>query len=514
MMQIRSGVTLTVLSLLVAQLVAQPIQAANFIVTNTSVAGAGSLQQAILDANASSDSGNSITMAHGLSGTISPGLLRRDLPLISSTQLTINGSGARLLTLDLSGSQQRLSLASGVSLLAIQDIAISGGSGVRGGCLNSEHGAELRLIRVRFENCTTGSNSASENARGGAVYSSGNTLIEDSSFLSNKALGDTVAGAEGGAIHLAPLVQDTLLTIRRSLLTGNEASSSKDNASVLGGGVRLLGNVHALIEDSGFTSNRTTLTGTGSSGGGGAIGGVFGALTLRRNLFYMNSSSGSGSALYFSAFYPDDRPPTGIENNSFLENTGNLNGVVNSGAAIFIYRSALRLRNNGFRNNHAGPPASSVPYAGSLHYGGEIDLIAVANNAFDVDDQKGAPSCYISYGVSPDAYFAGSHNYFTDDSCTWLARAGSQHPSLNLDATTMPPGATTFALMPKWPSPLIDGGTDGQSYIDWSLCPTNDQVGSPRPQDNDGNGVARCTAGPTENADMQWMVVFSDGFED
>src|SRR5690606_23758180 len=176
----------------------------------------------------------------------------------------------------------RLTLTSNVSLLAIHDLAISGGASFRGGCLNSEHGASLRLIGVRFENCTAVTTNTPENARGGAIYSSGPTLIEDSSFLLNEALGGADAGAEGGAIYLAPLAAGTTLTIRRSLFTDNDASSDQDGASVNGGAIRLVGNADVQIEDSGFTANQTLLTGSGSSGAGGAINGLFGSLTLRR----------------------------------------------------------------------------------------------------------------------------------------------------------------------------------------------------------------------------------------
>ena len=116
--------------------------------------------------------------------------------------------------------------------------------------------------------------------------------------------------------------------------------------------------------------------------------------------------------------------------------------------------------------------------------------------------------------VTPDASFGGSNNYFSDASCTWLASAGTQHASLNLGATTFPFGATTFALMPISPSPLIDGGTDGESDVDWTLCATGDAVGTTRPQDNDGNGSARCSAGPVEDAYVMPVAIFANGFED
>ncbi|MEZ5465625.1 MAG: hypothetical protein R3F22_10465 [Lysobacteraceae bacterium] len=488
-------------------LAAHAAHGATFDVTNTDATGPGSFRQAMIDANASLDASNTIQVANGLSGTITPQFISSDLPLINSQTLIINGPGADLLTLDLS-SFQRLTLTSNVITFRINDLAISGGTAFRGGCLNSEHGAELLLSGVRFEDCTAVTTNTPENARGGAIYSTGMVVVADSTFVNNKAIGNTDAGAEGGAIYLQPQSVGKTLTIRRSVLSYNDASSEKDGAFVSGGAIRVIGGVTVLIEDSGFIANHTILEGSGSSGAGGAISGLFGGLTVRRSLFYVNSSAGGGSALDFSAVNPADRPVTDIENNSFFENSGNQNGVVNNGAAIFLNRSALRMRNNGFRNNSAGSGA------GSIHYGGEIDLVAVANNAFDVDDHNGSPSCGLSFSITPDDSFAGSHNYFSDGSCTWLASAGAQYPSLNLGATTWPATAVAFALMPISPSPLIDGATDGESDVDWTLCPTSDQVGRPRPQDDDGDGTARCTAGPAENAYHRPAEIFSHGFED
>ncbi|MEZ5485288.1 MAG: hypothetical protein R3F01_09035 [Lysobacteraceae bacterium] len=106
-----------------------------------------------------------------------------------------------------------------------------------------------------------------------------------------------------------------------------------------------------------------------------------------------------------------------------------------------------------------------------------------SNNAFDIDDHNGSPSCGISFSVTPDDSFGGSNNYFSDASCTWLASsAGAQHRIAESRGHHLlwPATAVTFALMPISPSPLIDGGTDGESDVDWTLCATGDAVGRQR----------------------------------
>src|SRR4051812_10907586 len=70
-------------------------QAGTFTVTNLNDSGAGSLRQAMLDAQAAADA-DTITFASGLSGTISVG---SDLPHINYG-MTIQGPGADKITVD------------------------------------------------------------------------------------------------------------------------------------------------------------------------------------------------------------------------------------------------------------------------------------------------------------------------------------------------------------------------------------------------------------------------------
>ena len=82
------GVILAALILLSAL----PLHAATFTVTNLGDSGAGSLRQAINDAN-SAGGANAINFTSGLSGTIT---LQSDLPAIQDSGLTIDGTGASI----------------------------------------------------------------------------------------------------------------------------------------------------------------------------------------------------------------------------------------------------------------------------------------------------------------------------------------------------------------------------------------------------------------------------------
>ena len=81
------------ISLILLAIMSAPAGAATFTVTNLNDSGAGSLRQAILDANAAAGD-DTVQFQSGLSGTI---LLASQLAINSN--LTINGPGASVLAI-------------------------------------------------------------------------------------------------------------------------------------------------------------------------------------------------------------------------------------------------------------------------------------------------------------------------------------------------------------------------------------------------------------------------------
>ena len=126
-----------------AVLFAGPADAANFLVSNTNDAGAGSFRQAIINANATAGT-NTITFANGL-GTIT--LTSGDLPAVQNN-VTILGNNATL-----SGNNQFRGLFIGAwtpgtatqapVTVTIQDLAIANAKAQGGG------GGERRRRRCR-----------------------------------------------------------------------------------------------------------------------------------------------------------------------------------------------------------------------------------------------------------------------------------------------------------------------------------------------------------------------------
>ncbi|MEX1218161.1 MAG: hypothetical protein WEA11_06565 [Acidimicrobiales bacterium] len=91
-----------------AALLANPAAAASFTVATTNDSGAGSLRQAIIDANASAGT-DTITFAAGIAGTIT---LASDLPTVSDG-LTITGPGSAALAITGSDTFHVFEIATG-----------------------------------------------------------------------------------------------------------------------------------------------------------------------------------------------------------------------------------------------------------------------------------------------------------------------------------------------------------------------------------------------------------------
>jgi hypothetical protein len=164
-------------------LAASPALAQNFTVTNLSDSGAGSLRQAILDANAynASSSPTSITFQPGLSGTIQLTVM---LPMLQQPRgMSITGAGA---TISIDGS------------------TADNGNGDRVFFVGG-NGAGLSTANVSISNLTIqggnarggngGGNGGGGAGLGGAIFAySGNLTVANVAFIGNRATGGLAGG--------------------------------------------------------------------------------------------------------------------------------------------------------------------------------------------------------------------------------------------------------------------------------------------------------------------------------
>ena len=162
--------------------------AATYTVTNTDDSGAGSLRQAILDANGTADND---TINFTITGTIT--LTSGELFINQNGTLTINGPGADQLTVS-GNNTSRVFLIGGAATVEINDVTISDGDS------GSSSGGGIRAFgSLTLNNSTVSNNSATI---GGGIY---NLFVfsEVSLKLNNSIIANSTSGGDcftGGGI--------------------------------------------------------------------------------------------------------------------------------------------------------------------------------------------------------------------------------------------------------------------------------------------------------------------------
>ena len=234
-----------------------PAHASTFTVTNLNDSGAGSLRQAVMDANAAAGA-DTITFASSLgTGTIT---LTSMLPVITDGDgLTIDGDNR--ITISGNDSVQVLYVVF-TGMLTLQNIIITHGSATQGGGLNSE--GTVTITHSTFSN-----NSATNGSGGGVANVGGTATITNSAFSNNSATGDGGGVWNGGT-----------LTIANSAFSNNSANA--------GGGV-INNSGTATILNSTFSGNSAIYE------GGGVFtwnGGASPPTTTIRNTILANSAPG------------------------------------------------------------------------------------------------------------------------------------------------------------------------------------------------------------------------------
>src|SRR5262245_26992888 len=264
-----------------------------FTVTTKLDAGAGSLRQAVLDANGKLGS-DTIVFAKGVNGTIT----LTSGELLISGSVTINGPGAAQLSVSGNDSSRVFDMTSGLNV-AINGLTITHGFALDqgGGILNQ--GSTLALSAdVLSQNVVLGS-SATDSARGGGLRSlDGDLTITGCTITSNQALGGTSSFGglcEGGGIH----IDAGTATISNSTFTGNIARGSNGLTGIapgtaIGGAITSV-TAPLTITGSTFRSNSAVGGNDGiglfaGQGEGGAI--ASDALTITGSTFSRNSAIG------------------------------------------------------------------------------------------------------------------------------------------------------------------------------------------------------------------------------
>lgn len=192
------------------------------------------------------------------------------LEINNNGALTINGTGAKLLTID-ANVQSRVFLISSATA-TINDLTITRGQVVdQGG-----GGIRSTLSNLTINNCVIDNNRTNNNNGGGIAAALGRLNIKNSTISNNVS-----ANNYGGGIDRS----GASLTIINSTISGNR---SNDNGNGGGGGISSAGGAGNLRI---FNS---TITNNTAEGGGGGIFHVIGPVPQIRNTIIANNTAPAG----------------------------------------------------------------------------------------------------------------------------------------------------------------------------------------------------------------------------
>lgn len=306
------------------------------IVTNANDSGPGSLRQAINDVA----SGGAIYF--GPSFTTPQTITLSGGSLLIDKNLSINGPGPEYLTLLPTGLNRIMSIGHTPFFLTVGVSGMSFKNGNHTGGASNQGGAIFILDEaVTISNCVFENNTA---ASGGAIYvgfvpATGFISVEDCRFINNKT---TQSG--GGAIAISGGHGNGLVTLRRSLLSGNTA-------------VGLFGGGGLWARYAPTTIDSCTIAGNSAPNGGGIyVQATSGGMVIRNSTISNNFTTGSGGGI----FTINSSKTLSIYNSTIVGNsasTGFGGGVARSGGTASITIESSIVSNN---VNFDAPDVSST----------------------------------------------------------------------------------------------------------------------------------------------------------
>jgi len=205
------------------------------------------------------------------------------------------------------------------------------------------------------------------------------TVVENFTIRDGLATGDCVTkSCKGAGIYIA----NAAPAIRNNIITNNTATNAA--------GIYVGGNVSPLIENNEVSYNNA------SSNGGGALVESSNKAIIRSNTFHHNTAGNQGGALIVAT---SSTPQ--VYNNTFRDNTAaegggvsatlsgawtfsanevrnNIaNGSIGAAGGMFIFKSAVTLRNNIFDGNRA-----TVDGGGAIIDNSDPNVITIGTNTF------------------------------------------------------------------------------------------------------------------------------------
>ena len=374
---------------------------------------------------------------------------------VTAGSLTLNDltiSGGRLVSAFFDGGGAGISF-SGTGSLALRNVTVTsnmilGGFGAAGGILFTSSG-DLTLTRSAVTN---------------------NTVIAEMSGPVN--LGARSAGIE----HFS----SSFLGSRRLTLTESTVANNVANADGLrGGGVVDAAGILYVGSGEVTLSSSTIVNNVASANGGGVVGSFRndGGVIRGVGIKYHELSPGGGRLT--------------ITNSTIGNNSGSANGGP-GGHAGFVRGAGILYQGSGrvilTNDTLSGNSASAHGVTGGVAAGGGLlvdGMVVLQNTIIAGNTAATGPDC-VGAVTS-----LGNNLIGNTSECDGLIASDKQNVASGLGTLidNGEPGNPHFPLLPG--SPAIDMANP-------DACSASDQIGTARPQDGDGNGVAICDIGAIE----------------
>lgn len=328
------------------------------VVSTLADSGAGSLRQAMLDANSAAGV-DTITFMSGLTGTID---VLSDLPSLEGG-IDLQGPGASVITID-GGWTAAGGSSTGHTLFVLDDLVVADGASTISGVT-----------------ITGGNGTDNENNSGGAIqkfYGDADLTIADVVLTGNYSAND------GGAVHL--LGTDGTVTIRDSVISNNVAYYGGGALYSFGSGALTLiltnaeitGNTAGdgdggdggglYLTETETTISNSTIDGNVASSDGAGISSRHGSLTISNSSISGNTADGEGGGIQFY---------DGLL--TIVDSTIDGNDAGNGGGGLYFAEGLLTINSSTLSGNSA--KSGGGLYLKDSDEGQFFDSVAVIENS-------------------------------------------------------------------------------------------------------------------------------------
>jgi hypothetical protein len=326
-----------------------------YMVTNLADSGAGSLRQAVRDANAHAGA-DTILFDPALSGTIA--LTSGQLSVMDS--VTITDPSEFSITVSAQNASRIFDVAGNITV-TISDLLLTLGQADQGGAVRNA--GRLTLATDGLTHCQANGTGTGFIGGGAILNKTGATLILSSSFVDNN---QAVHGAVGGGILNQA---GATLVLSRSNLTNNQAAGS-EGGGLLNAGIATCtntyigGNLSALgggVANDGGTLTVTDSTFSGNVADAGAVNSFGGALynttaaSLISSTLSDNLATGLASAVGGAAFSDGPLTLTGVTatGNVARGGDGSTSGQGLGGGLAILFGGSLFVNDSTISTNQA-----------------------------------------------------------------------------------------------------------------------------------------------------------------